>query len=170
MNLFKWIAYLSFCLIPTCKVYAVEADVCSENKLYDGKLFQLDVFKFGMGHYKFEFCVDSQQGYLISQYTKHGRSSESSVHKSTVTLTNQLTQDIKKQYLKSLSMNLKDDLKGHDGSTWCFMPKEAFSHSNHCVWFPEYNSEERGLNELIRLGGLAFEHSNLKLVGATFSE
>ena len=159
-----------FYLILSSKAYSSEGGVCSENKLYDGKLFQLDVFKYGRGDYKFQFCISERQGYLISEYTKQSRSSDNSVHKSTVKLTHKLTQDIKNQYLKTLNMNLKDDLKGRDGSNWCFKPKDAFSHSKHCVWLPEYNSKERGLSELISLGELAFEHSNLKLVGATFSE
>ncbi|NQZ23634.1 MAG: hypothetical protein HRT53_16480 [Colwellia sp.] len=136
---------------------------CSENEIYTGKLFQLDIKMSFRGVYEYRFCVGDKNSYLVSTYVEYlPQNLPDLTHKSTVKLTPQVTNDLKAKYQKTVTSLSEENSRGKDGSTWCFHPKSGMSYSRFCYWSPEANTSERGLTELDQLKTYIHKLSGLK--------
>lgn len=136
---------------------------CSEDEIYTGKLFQLEIKSSFGESYKYQFCVGKENSYLISTFTeKSSQNLPDLIHTSKVKLTNEIKEILKEIYQSTVLSLPKDNSSGMDGSTWCFKPKSGMSYSNFCYWSPESNSSERGLSKLYELRVYIHELSGLK--------
>ena len=150
-----------------------EESKCASEKLSEGQIFELRVYKFGYSNFQFRFCVNDDKGYLISDYSAsklkaHSTLNSEQDYQSNVTLTQEMTKQMLAAFYLAEASNFSNELKGGDGSTWCLRTKDGLSTRERCVWFPEFDSESRELNGLVTLGNLVFDTSQLKSVGPYF--
>jgi len=125
---------------------------CSEDEIYTGKLFQLNIKHSFRGSYEYKFCVGDESSFLISKYTEHlPQNLPDLLYTSKVKLTVDVSEKLKSIYQKTLITLPKESSRGKDGPTWCFKPKSGTSYSVFCYWSAEYESSNRGLNNLHKL-------------------
>ena len=125
---------------------------CSEDEIYTGKLFKLDVGTPYPWSYEYNFCVGKVKSYLVSSYQEPmQRGLPDLKHTYKVLLSKIEVEKIKELYLKALFQNPKNSSRGKDGSTWCFKPKSGMGYSNFCHWSPDYRPTNRNLSALNEL-------------------
>jgi hypothetical protein len=125
---------------------------CSEDEIYTGKLFQLDINYSFKGAHQYKFCVGEKSSFLISKFTEHlPQNLPDLIHTHTVKLTFEITEKLKVMYQNAMINLPEDNSSGADGSTWCFKPKSGLSHSTFCYWAPQANTSDRGLSKLYNL-------------------
>ena len=55
-------------------------------------------------------------------------------------------------YDMSLDYDVRLDVGGNDGSTWCLETQRGFTYSKACFWTPTDEPKRRKLNGLLELG------------------
>ena len=136
---------------------------CSENEIYTGKLFQLNIKYSFKEEHEYKFCVGEETSFLISKFKERlGQNLPDLTHTSKVKLTPENAEFLKRMYQNTVIALPKDTSAGMDGSTWCFKPKSGLSYSKFCYWSPEANTSERGLTKLYSLKLHIEELSGLK--------
>jgi len=125
---------------------------CSEDEIYTGKLFQLDIKHSFTGSYEYKFCVGDKSSFLISKYIEHlPQNLPELIYKSKVKLALDVKEKLKTMYQKTLITLPKENSRGMDGSTWCFNPKSGTSYSSFCYWSADHKPSDRGLYDLHKL-------------------
>ncbi|MGA4608621.1 MULTISPECIES: hypothetical protein [Pseudoalteromonas] len=141
-------------LISPC-VEANQED-CATDKLFDGKLFELELSWGRYGIYKavYKFCYSEQSHLFYELYEPVAIDSISETfmkYSKSAILPDSLANKIKTQYeLAVLRLN-NDTVIGFHGSKWCFKPKSGLNYGQYCYWTPTYNSKQRGLDHLVEL-------------------
>ena len=139
-------------MLFSCSSFANDVPNCSEDEIYTGKLFQLDIKHSFRGSYEYKFCVGDESSFLISKYIEHlPQNLPDLLHTSKVKLTLDVKEKLKIMYQKTLTTLPKESSRGKNGSTWCFRPKSGTSYSSFCYWSAESKSSDRGLNDLYKL-------------------
>ncbi|WP_125784675.1 hypothetical protein [Pseudoalteromonas rubra] len=154
---------LLFLTVICFNVFSNTEPNCSENQVFGGMLFELEVVTSFHGSYNFKFCFD-ETSYVVSEYIEpvstRGPLKTTIRHESTAKLDTQTSLYIKDLYRAVQATLTTDNVHGMDGSTWCFKPKDGGSYSKTCVWTPIASSEKRNLVKLVELRNKLFEISN----------
>ncbi|WP_054013933.1 hypothetical protein [Pseudoalteromonas sp. R3] len=154
---------LLFFIVLSFNTFSGTVPNCSENELFGGKLFELEVVTSFHGSYNFKFCFD-ETSYVVSQYIEpvstRGPLKTTITHESLARLDVKTSLYIKDLYRAVQATLVTDSVRGMDGSTWCFKPKSGSSYSETCLWTPNAAWERRNLGKLVELGDKLFEISN----------
>ncbi|WP_166838072.1 hypothetical protein [Rheinheimera pleomorphica] len=155
------------------KAFAEEPN-CSENEVFHGLMFELAVNNSLRDDMVFRFCVGKDVSFLVSELYQTAYVSEDGIrpalnYHSKVRLTSETKSKIDDLYKNALLNSRPDNVRGLDGSTWCFRPKSGNSYTELCYWSPiEHPGSERGLKDISNLGIYLFDISGLQEYGGVF--
>ncbi|QPB83789.1 hypothetical protein CWC22_012600 [Pseudoalteromonas rubra] len=145
--------------------FATDDPNCSENDVLGGKLFELEMSTSFHGRYHFKFC-SGEVSYLLSEFIEPistSRPLKSTMkHESRAKLDPDTAMYLKNLYRAVQATLQEDNVRGLDGATWCFKPKNGQRYSKTCVWEPRASTQERNLQSLVFLGDKLYEISNFK--------
>jgi hypothetical protein len=141
--------FISFWLFCSGGAHAEIFGICGPTHL---PVFALHIWRAFHGEIDFTLCAGQEPvgNFLL---VKRDPDERITVDDSTaVSLDDATYQKLLTLYADAFVYNLKDEVLGLDGSTWC-LESLSESYSKACFWSPRYNSEERGLKGLKTLGG-----------------
>jgi hypothetical protein len=158
---------LFFFAVFSFNVFSNSEPNCSENEILGGKLFELEIITSFHGSYNFKFCFD-EPSYVVSEYIEpvstSGPLKTTIKHESLAKLDMDTSLYLMDLYRAVQATLITDNVRGLDGSTWCFMPKNGNSYSKTCLWTPYASSKKRNLEDLVELGDKLFEISNFSIL------
>jgi|TARA_Y100001937_G_scaffold67058_1_gene91658 hypothetical protein len=148
---------------------------CSKDNIFTGEMFELFVRNSLADDISFRFCVGEQSSYLISAlYQTPHVSKEYGIwpavtYHSQIKLTVETQAKIDDLYKTVLLRSRPDNVRGMDGSQWCFRPKSGNTYNELCFWSPtvsEGEEDKRGMIDISNLGTYLFDLSELANYGA----
>lgn len=147
-------------------------DKCSKHKLHTGLMFELSINNSLRDDLLFRFCIEEDAGYLFAELQQHGfiwreQIRPDYVFKSEVKLSPKKIEKLKGMYLAAMIHSKPDQVRGLDGSTWCFRPKSGMSYTEFCYWSPTLNDSEREVKHISDLGIYLLVLSGLEKEGAS---
>ncbi|WP_233080407.1 hypothetical protein [Rheinheimera soli] len=170
-NVNKFIYFIMLLLFVAQPVSAGE-DKCSKHKLHAGLMFELSINNSLRDDLLFRFCIEEDAGYLFAELQQHGfiwreQIRPDYVFKSEVKLSPKKTEKLKDMYLAAMIHSKSDQVRGLDGSTWCFRPKSGMSYTEFCYWSPTLDDSEREVKHINDLGIYLLILSGLEKEGAS---
>lgn len=141
-------------LLPTCIAHAGSSQhsVCGDQPFYDRAVFELDIQRSFTQPVTFTLCErkDPRQNFLLVTSETNGRPVRKTDRR--ITLDEHTYSKMVALYEDALNFNVKDDVGGTDGSTWCLETKRHFSYLKACFYTPGEDTKDRGLSGLSALG------------------
>lgn len=148
---------------------------CAKDNIFKGEMFELFISNSLADDISFKFCVGEQSSYLVSALYQRGYVSKDFGIRPNVTfhsrilLTAETKAKIDDLYKNALLRSRPDNVRGMDGSQWCFRPKSGNTYTELCYWSPtvyEGEADKRGMIDISNLGTYLFELSKLAEYGA----
>ena len=116
-----------------------------------GTVFALQIWRAFHGEIDFKLCAQAEPELNFLLVTRDPDESNKGDDQTRVPLTYATYQKLLTLYENALHYNVKDEAGGLDGSTWCLETLNG-PYSKACFWSPGFNSEDRGLKGLDKLG------------------
>lgn len=148
---------------------------CSKDNIFKGEMFELFIGNSLADDLSFKYCLGDKSSYLISALYQTAYASEdfgvrpAVTYHSRIKLTDEMKNKIEDLYKNALLRSRPDDVRGMDGSQWCFRPKSGNKYTEFCYWSPavyEGQEDTRGMIDISNLGTYLFDISGLVEYGA----
>lgn len=148
---------------------------CTKDNIFSGEIFELFIRNSLADDISFKFCVGEHASYLISAlYQTSHVSKEFGIwpavtYHSRIKLTEKTKNKIEDLYKNAQLRSRPDDVRGMDGSQWCFRPKSGNKYTELCYWSPavyEGQEDTRGMIDISNLGTYLLDISGLVEYGA----
>lgn len=158
------------CILFAGKSIAHEPN-CATNELFKGLMFELSVQNSLDSDLEFRFCVGENESFLVSELNQTAFVSQHAIipgvkYQSKVKLTAEIKTKIDDLYQDALLRSRQDNIRGKDGSYWCFRPKSGLSYSELCYWSPSTtDSPDRDVKAIASLGEYLLGLSGLQAFG-----
>jgi hypothetical protein len=131
---------------------AAPEDACGERTLRAGTVFTLTISRSFEPDVTFKLCdrEDKSKRFLLIS-TQSSSPSDKWTSRS-VPLESLAYDRVASLYELSLDYDVRIDVGGNDGSTWCLETQRGFTYSKACFWTPADEPERRNLIGLLELG------------------
>ncbi len=140
-------------LIGWRAAYAADSkDICGERTARSGTVFTLTVNRSFEPEVIFKLCNredKSKRFLLISTQSSINPDNWSS---NSVSLGSLEYEKVASLYEKALDYDVRINVGGNDGSTWCLETQRGFTYSKACFWTPTDEPKARRLTGLLELG------------------
>jgi hypothetical protein len=141
-------------LLSWRSAFAAEPEgICGERTAFSGAVFTLTVSRSFEPDVTFKLCdrEDKSKRFLLV-------STQSSSHpdnwaSDSVPLGPLAYEKVASLYEKALDYDVRINVGGNDGSTWCLETQRGFTYSKACFWTPSDEPKTRRLSGLLELGG-----------------
>ena len=127
-------------------------DICGERTARSGTVFTLTISRSFEPDVSFKLCdrEDKSKRFLLIS-TESSSRTDKWISKS-APLDSVSYGRVMSLYDKSLDYDVRVDVGGNDGSTWCLETQRGFTYSKACFWTPTDEPKRRKLNGLLELG------------------
>lgn len=158
------VIYLLLFSFP-CMAMSVDEKIssdCGQRSISSGTIFSFTIDRSFRPSLTFVLCqkTEPNQSFLLIRSELENDSANKKI-----TLNDGQFMELMGLYENALTYNAKDmQTIGIDGSTWCLETKRGLNYSKACFYTPSYNTNERGLSGMNRLGVELWRIGNLDAV------
>jgi hypothetical protein len=127
-------------------------NTCGERTLRDGTVFTLSISRSFEPEVTFKLCdrEDKSKRFLLISTQSSSRPDKWALK--SVPLESPAYDRVASLYEQSLDYDVRIDVGGNDGSTWCLETQRGFTYSKACFWTPADEPKRRHLSGLLELG------------------
>jgi hypothetical protein len=127
-------------------------DVCGEHTSRSGTVFTLSVDRSFEPDITFKLCNREDKAKRFLLVSTQSRGHNDGWDSKSVPLDPETYQRLVGLHEQALNYDVRIDVGGNDGSTWCLETQRGFTYSKACFWTPTEDADARRLNGLVGLG------------------